>query len=608
MLLSCSLASPAVNYIESITHKAHLSSELYLLRQPQASILPSNEVFSLSQDLWHRQIYQEFKLARGKNWLAIDLQSKKTEDYIVLLEGVDDLTEYLFFIQSDNLPPKIYKGQRSVENLIYTQVNLANNEKVKLYLYANSRGELNVALKVLTISEFRELSNHKNLLLGLSIGGLSALTLFLICVFIANHNKAMILLAAYFAFQTLNLLVMYGVNFFSLFPTIPQLHAIEVPIFTALSALALLWFSSELFKLTYLHQKLYWIYQAVSWLLLGYIVLSMFLSLNVNLIISNLVNVFTVVLLLILCSYLLKVNDKLARLFTLFVVTQAAFIVFNISKFGWFTFDAHLFSVAYWLNGLIIVYLLSRQSTLQIAEKHGAQREALESAMESRKANEELMILQAADHEKLEARVQERTFELNIALQELEIANRELEQKNTLDDLTGLFNRRYYDQKMLAEYRRSRRNLTPLSLIIIDIDHFKLVNDTHGHSAGDVCLVTLAKLMKSILRRSSDIGCRYGGEEFCIILPETNTVGAMAFAEELRALVEAHKFTIETGDIMLTVSCGVSTYLQQGDAKPVDIFNAADKALYQAKKNGRNQVKNHEVSTEKRPIKRNKDE
>ena len=105
-------------------------------------------------------------------------------------------------------------------------------------------------------------------------------------------------------------------------------------------------------------------------------------------------------------------------------------------------------------------------------------------------------------------------------MQELEDANRELEAKNTFDDLTGLYNRRFYDQKILAEHRRSRRNLTPLSIVVIDIDHFKHVNDNYGHLAGDHCLAALAEQIKKVLRRSTDIGCRYGGEEFCLILPE----------------------------------------------------------------------------------------
>jgi diguanylate cyclase (GGDEF)-like protein len=190
----------------------------------------------------------------------------------------------------------------------------------------------------------------------------------------------------------------------------------------------------------------------------------------------------------------------------------------------------------------------------------------------------------------LEDRVQERTLELHVALQELEEANHELEQKNTLDDLTGLFNRRFYDQKILAEYRRSKRNLTTLSLIIIDIDHFKVVNDNYGHLAGDQCLVWLSNHLKQSLKRSTDMVFRYGGEEFCIILPDTDEKGAIALAEALRKNIEQQICTYTDIEIPLTISSGIFTYIQQNDVQPEQIFSRADKALYEAKNQGRNQT------------------
>jgi diguanylate cyclase (GGDEF)-like protein len=194
------------------------------------------------------------------------------------------------------------------------------------------------------------------------------------------------------------------------------------------------------------------------------------------------------------------------------------------------------------------------------------------------------------DTDELESKVQERTLELNIALQELEEANKELQEKNTLDELTGLYNRRFYDQKIQAEFRRSRRNLTPLSLVVIDIDHFKMVNDTYGHLAGDECLVTVSACIKRCLRRSADISCRYGGEEFCLILPETDNKGALNLAEELRESIEACQIRYNNIAIKLTISCGISTYLQQKGVKAEHLFAVADKGLYIAKNNGRNQI------------------
>lgn len=238
----------------------------------------------------------------------------------------------------------------------------------------------------------------------------------------------------------------------------------------------------------------------------------------------------------------------------------------------------------------ILIFVYESKINKKIDEKTAAHNESLSAINNVKNQHQQLLEKYEEGQEKLEIRVQERTLELNIALQELEEANRELEQKNTIDDLTGLYNRRFYDQKIMAEFRRSRRNLTPLSLVIVDIDHFKHVNDTYGHSIGDKCLVILGNLMKKELRRSGDIGCRYGGEEFCIILPETDSKGAVQLSQELRALVAGQKF--EVGDVLLsfTISCGVSTYTQQVDVQPVDLFNAADKALYRAKTLGRDQV------------------
>lgn len=221
----------------------------------------------------------------------------------------------------------------------------------------------------------------------------------------------------------------------------------------------------------------------------------------------------------------------------------------------------------------------------------------LKSAQNKEKIIEQAMSTLAKKQQEsqdlLEERVQERTLELHIALQELASANQELERKNVIDELTGLHNRRFYDQKIVAEYRRSRRNLTPLSLVLIDIDHFKSVNDNHGHLAGDYCLVWIAKQIQQSLKRSADKAFRYGGEEFCLILPDTDAQGAFQIAEQLRLLINEQPCQLEVADIALTISCGTCTYQQEADISPEQIFAGADKALYEAKHNGRNRTQQY---------------
>ncbi|MGJ8692849.1 MAG: GGDEF domain-containing protein [Thalassotalea sp.] len=242
-----------------------------------------------------------------------------------------------------------------------------------------------------------------------------------------------------------------------------------------------------------------------------------------------------------------------------------------------FSATALLIALGYRTQLLIMTSVEKTQQVQQLTQQLQSEKTLFETTLQE-------------NQEELESHVQERTLELHIALQELEEVNRELAEKTTLDELTGLYNRRYYDQKILAEYRRSRRNLSPLSLVVIDIDHFKKVNDNHGHTAGDQCLKAVAELLKGTLLRSTDIACRYGGEEFCLILPETTAQGAELFAEELRKKVAQLSVQYSGQPIPLTISCGISTYQQQDGAVPETIFAAADNALYQAKNQGRNQV------------------
>ncbi|WP_232771179.1 sensor domain-containing diguanylate cyclase [Colwellia sp. 75C3] len=157
------------------------------------------------------------------------------------------------------------------------------------------------------------------------------------------------------------------------------------------------------------------------------------------------------------------------------------------------------------------------------------------------------------------------------------------------DPLTNLYNRRFFTEQSGKEYQRAKRYSLSMTLISIDIDHFKSINDQYGHPAGDQVLIEVAKQLQENLRQT-DILARIGGEEFSILLPETSPQSAMAFAERIRE--EQSKLTIIgdwQGEITLSVSIGVSSFLATDEAFD-DLFSRADKALYQAKNSGRNKV------------------
>lgn len=193
--------------------------------------------------------------------------------------------------------------------------------------------------------------------------------------------------------------------------------------------------------------------------------------------------------------------------------------------------------------------------------------------------------------ERLEDSIQTRTFELQVALNELADKNRILEEQNTLDALSGVRNRAYFDKKILAELKRSRREQRPLALVMLDIDHFKQINDNHGHLAGDAVIRGVAQRIQDLLKRSSDHVCRYGGEEFALILPNTDAEGALALAEQMRHNVAEQPFVTEIGDLSVHISAGCFASIAGPDMVSTDFIQAADQALYQAKTAGRNQVK-----------------
>ncbi len=174
--------------------------------------------------------------------------------------------------------------------------------------------------------------------------------------------------------------------------------------------------------------------------------------------------------------------------------------------------------------------------------------------------------------------------------QELQDANTRLRELVYRDGLTGLYNHRFFQEALAQELSRADRYKTSVSLILFDIDHFKKVNDSYGHQAGDLVLMNVARAVSSSIR-PTDIIARYGGEEFAVILPETNAAGAKVFAARLRRCVEGIATLAKGQLIYVTVSAGTATFSPDSNRSNKDrLIHSADKGLYISKQNGRNQV------------------
>lgn len=168
-------------------------------------------------------------------------------------------------------------------------------------------------------------------------------------------------------------------------------------------------------------------------------------------------------------------------------------------------------------------------------------------------------------------------------------ANHRLKKMASTDSLTLLYNRRYFDQVVSRELSRRNRYSLAISLVMLDIDNFKEINDTYGHEAGDDALKKVASVINASAR-TSDIVARYGGEEFGVVLPQTEPANAIIFAERTRVAIAAESFTLKNGEeINLTISLGIAGATPKcGTIEPKTMIAAADKALYEAKNNGRN--------------------
>jgi diguanylate cyclase (GGDEF)-like protein len=187
---------------------------------------------------------------------------------------------------------------------------------------------------------------------------------------------------------------------------------------------------------------------------------------------------------------------------------------------------------------------------------------------------------------------------LELANQELAILNRHLSTLAATDALTGLANRRAFDLALSREWRAHTREERPLSLLLLDVDNFKKYNDTYGHPAGDQCLRVVAEAIVEALRRPGDSVSRYGGEEFAVILPGTDAVGALTVADQVRSNVRARGLAHSASPFsFVTVSIGVATVMPQPDQDSQLLTDQADAALYSAKRLGRNRAHHFETVT-----------
>lgn len=214
----------------------------------------------------------------------------------------------------------------------------------------------------------------------------------------------------------------------------------------------------------------------------------------------------------------------------------------------------------------------------------GMERELREQAqIETEHAKDMLIETERQQNIHLDKVVRSRT-------QQLENANERLQRISTTDALTGLYNRRYFDESLKREYARSAREKTPLSIVMIDLDHFKSINDSYGHVFGDEALRQAALRIQDVLKRPSDMAFRYGGEEYVVLLPDSNKSAARIIAKQIWTAMRSSQVFHDDQSETITVSIGISTAIPVPNSDMHELVNQADGQLYRAKEEGRDRI------------------
>ena len=226
----------------------------------------------------------------------------------------------------------------------------------------------------------------------------------------------------------------------------------------------------------------------------------------------------------------------------------------------------------------------AQQLSLQLS------RETAEAKENEMRAKEHALLTERKAREELAQKVTEKTRELNRAMEKLQIMNRELKSLSRTDPLTGLANRRHFDSRFTEELQRATRNHTHIGFLMLDIDHFKKVNDKYGHQAGDKVIQSVAALIQRLSGRASDLPARLGGEEFCLLVSDDEPGNINRLAEMLRSRAEAEPVTWLGEKIAYTVSIGTISLVPDMDTSTQAIIKHTDDALYHAKARGRNCV------------------
>ncbi|TAA40998.1 diguanylate cyclase [Corallincola spongiicola] len=605
ILMTFSVNASAAWVLSDDTQQTDVTVPCCELYVADDSSLSASQVMTLPPAAWQSLPTSRvnFGFSAKTFWvrLTVDNRAATTKQWILALDNplLDVVNVYL---QSPSVPLRqvaaLAEGDtgRLVSHPEYlVPLNISNDPGVSILLVSfQTQGAAELSFSVWDRDSFIAADHRRSLGWGLLFGALLLMALYNVLLAVSTRVMSYLTYAAYVSCATLLMAGLIGFNSYYMWPNSPWLQHLTTPF---LGGATLLFASLFLQQLTQVDSKRIVISRWLRVIQLGtvsYLLLVFVLDYRTAvLVFAGLVVVVVLSLLSISCWLSLQ-RVALAKYYAVgwFALLVGAFIS-SLAYLGWLELPVSNFT-PFLLGAVTEVVVVTLTLAMRVGQSYRgrqlAEKSAMEQARRVRQVQDKSMQMQAKANADLEQKVQERTFELEVALRELADTNRELEEQNTRDALTGVRNRKYFDKRYMAEQRRSRREQTPLALIMADIDHFKQINDTYGHPVGDICIREVASRAAEVVKRPGDVVARYGGEEFALILPNTSPEGARQLAERLCSAIRDQGVVTGVGELPLTISCGVACLFIDPQLPPETLLAQADKALYQAKQQGRDRV------------------
>ncbi|NRA23704.1 MAG: diguanylate cyclase [Oleispira sp.] len=582
ILLGISLVAFTGQFSYDETNSHHFGPIEYFSHEEELSLKQATE---LDSQAWQSTTIDKmsFGFDQQHYWFRIPLLNLYSSNNPWFLRSeyplLDTLDVYLFsqnhLLQEFHSGDKLPFTQRPLDQPSFVfPLNIINNKPHLLYIHAQTTSSLQLSLSLQTESSFWQTVAIENASNAAFYAVLVSMILYNAVIFLIVRERSYLYYVLYLSSFTLFMASIHGWAYQLIWPNNPTIHQLSVVFLIGITICFAALFTSSFLRLKEVRPDLERLVKTLVTVSILSSITSLYLPYSLMIKVNT-----TLAAIAAITAMFATVQEWLrsrSREIMMFIIAWATllvgFLLYAGQKIGLLpvnAFTEHAIEIGAILEALLLA--------LGLADKINSERKA------RIETQERLLAIQIKANQELDNKVRERT-------EELEIMNDQLQYASITDSLTQVKNRRYFDSKLPTEYRRAYREKSWISLMIMDIDHFKLFNDTHGHQAGDKVLQDVAAAIQEVVKRPSDAVSRYGGEEFTVLLPNTPEEGAYQVAERIRENIQALQIEWENKILTVTISIGLVSCTPSHYEGENTLIKQADDYLYVAKNHGRNRT------------------